>query len=189
MDFTHLLHMYGYIIIFLITSITFSTGLVLAGFAAQQHYLNVYWIMIIACVGSFIFTEIYFIISRFGFNTLLARHPKWSVKREEVRKRFKSKKGVLMACLLFRFIPGFRIMMPLLLGPLKVSFLFFSVCNFMGSVVWAVFFVFLGFYFGEAAGLFIKNMKQYEGYALIVIVVLAVLYWLVRRYYKKRKQL
>ncbi len=75
--------------------------------------------------------------------------------------------------------------MPLLLGPLKLSFLFFSMCNFIGSIVWTVFFTLLGFYFGAAADLFIKNMKHYEGYLALIIIVIGVLYLLLRWYCKR----
>lgn len=188
MNFAHLLHMYGYVVVLAITSITFSTGLVLAGFVAHQGYLNVYWTLLIACVGSFIFTELYFICSRFGFHALFAHHPAWSVKIEELKKRLKSKKGVSLACLLFRFIPGFRMMMPVLLAPFKVSFLFFSVCNLIGSFVWSVCFILLGFYFGVAAEHLIRDLKHYEVHAAIFIIVIGFLYFLIRWCYKKRRQ-
>jgi len=187
MDFTHLLHTYGYIAVFLTGIINLSTGLVLAGFASHQNYLNIFITMLVACISSFIFAEIYFLASRFGAAKFLMKHPDWSHHMDVFNERFNSSKGVLFASLLFRFIPGFRMMMPILLGPMKISFLYFSAINLMGSFVWAVCFTLMGYYFGAVAGRFIKDIKHYEAHLVVAIIIIGLLYWLGRHYYKKYK--
>lgn len=187
MAVTHLLHTYGYAAVFLITLINFSTGLVIAGFAAHQGYLNLLATLSVACLGSFVFAELYFLIACFGVAKFLTRHPESASRLEEFNLRFKSKKGRLAACVLFRFIPGFRILMPFLLGSIRMSFLSFSIHNFIGSVVWTLIFSLLGYYFGAVASIFLKDIKHYEVYLAAAILVIAAVWWLVYYYcFRKR---
>lgn len=55
---------YGYIAVLLGTFLEGETILIMAGFAAQSGYLNLYWVIGVATIGSFLGDQLYFTWAR-----------------------------------------------------------------------------------------------------------------------------
>lgn len=187
MDFGQLLTQYGYIVVFLITILNLSTVLVLAGFAVHEGFLNIYWTIVVGALGSVIFSNIYFIAGRMGCHKFLTKHPQWQEKMDRFHAKIKHPSTILISVFLFRFVPGFRVITPFLVGPLPIGFIGFFVADAIGAIVWAIVFVGLGYYFGALAKAVFKEAEGYEWYVIGVIIVITVIWWLFHHYYKKYK--
>lgn len=185
MNFAHLLHIYGYLMIFLVTALNLSTVILLAGFAAHSGYLDFYWTVLVGFLGTLFFSEVYFLLARYGMGRFLITHPKCRVRIERFNQKFKSNRAIIFATFFYRFIPGFRVLTPFLVAPLKVPFLGVTIANALGSFVWSVIFVCVGYYFGALADRFLADVKAYEWYVVAAIILLMVLSWLAHHYYKK----
>jgi membrane protein DedA with SNARE-associated domain len=76
-----------------------------------------------------------------------------------------------------RFMYGFRVIGPVLLGMGRVSHGTFALYNAIGALIWAPLIAGLGFIFGEAMEQVLHDFKHYEkwGFALLLIGGLAFL--------------
>ena len=73
---------------------------------------------------------------------------------------------------------GVRNVTPFVIGASRMSPAKFFGLNFLGALVWAVTFGFLGYQFGAAAESILGEIKQYEMHFLLVLVVIgALLFW------------
>ena len=83
--------------------------------------------------------------------------------------------------LLNRFIYGFRIAGPFVVGMSRIPFVLFSLLNMTGALIWAVVIATVGYYFGMALEVWLAGLKQIEQTVLLLILLLGVLLWLWHR--------
>jgi len=185
MHYEALIAHYGYIILVVSMLLTTMVVAILGGLAAHVGYLNLYWATATIFVSNLIFTEVYFYIGRRGSTRLLRKHPDWNDKIARIEHMIEHYN--IWFVLLYRFMVGLRVVTPFVVGTTKVTWLHFLITNTIGCLVWSIFCVVLGYYFGAAVELMLKDVQHYEKYAAAVIVVLAVLYWALHIYLKKRR--
>ncbi len=159
---------YGYVIVFVGTFLEGETVVALAGFAAYQGHLKLELLIPVAVCGAVIGDQFFFYLGRMKGRDILAKHPEWNTRVEAVHVRFER----YQSWLIFgsRFMYGFRMMIPIILGAGRVSGVRFFVLNLMGAIVWAILFTFGGYVFGGAIEHFLGNVKKFEG--IIVLLVL-----------------
>jgi membrane protein DedA with SNARE-associated domain len=82
-----------------------------------------------------------------------------------------------------RFLPWARAFIGLPAGSIRMNFLQFTLYTFAGTLVWTVFLVFLGYWFGIQYDLVVKWLEEYKHimYPLIVIGWLLFLGWIIVR--------
>ncbi|SNR72631.1 DedA family protein [Desulfurobacterium atlanticum] len=96
-------------------------------------------------------------------------------------KRFVIEKGEIT--LLFgRFIAVVRSLLPVIIGAFKMPFLPFLLWNFIGAVLWAVFYLFLGGLIGKIISIIITH--KFLG--AVVAAGIVFIYYLWRRYGKDK---
>lgn len=174
MDFlVELIQNYGYLIVFVGTLLEGETIVVLAGFAAFQGHLSLQYIIPVAILGSSLGDHVYFYIGRMKGRSILAKRPHWHARVGKIHDLLIRHQNLLIFG--SRFMYGFRMAIPVVLGTSKVSALRFSVLNIAGAVVWSLLFAFGGYMFGEAIEAFLGNVKKIEGYILLGIIFVVVL--------------
>lgn len=185
MDFlVDLIQNYGYLIVFIGTLLEGETIVILAGFAAFEGHLSLQYIIPLAVLGSSIGDHIFFYLGRLKGRSVLAKRPHWNVRVGKIHQLLERHQNLLIFG--SRFMYGFRMAIPVVLGTSKVSALRFSLLNITGSIVWSLLFAFGGYAFGGAIETFLGNIKKIEGYVLLGIIIIIVLvqvinWWRARR--------
>jgi membrane protein DedA with SNARE-associated domain len=182
----HLLELvygYGYVIIFIGTLFEGETFVALGGFAAYQEHLSLGILIPVAILGAFVGDNAFFWTGRLKGASLVRRFPALAPKVEVAKKHLERHHLWLIAT--SRFMYGFRAMLPIAFGMSRIPAWKFMALNFLGAVAWGFLFAFGGFLFGNAVETFIGNVKRYEGYFVLAILIIVgcvqVAFWLRRR--------
>jgi membrane protein DedA with SNARE-associated domain len=189
---TDLLISYGLVLLFALIAAE-SAGVPLPGettliaaaiLAARGHY-SIVWVIVVAAAAAIIGDNIGYWIGRTGGRALLER---WGpIKRYAERvlppgERFFKKHGG-KTVFIGRFVAVLRVTAAWLAGITHMPWWRFFLWNAAGGIVWATGVSLLAFYFGKAAA---DAVATYGVYALVVIVVGAVIAFVVMRVLKKR---
>ena len=183
MSFDQLISDFGYLAILIGTFLEGETILVLGGFAAHRGYMELPWVIIIAFIGTMFGDQLYFHIGRVKGSSLLEHRPRWQEKSVRVRQLLNQHQILLI--LGFRFIYGIRTVTPFLLGISGIPPLRFLLFNAIGAALWAFAIGMAGYLFGHALELFIDDVKRYELWAFVFIVILGLLVWI---FYQRRRK-
>lgn len=163
-----LIQSYGYVIIFVFTLLEGETVVALAGFVAYQGYLNIYYVVLVAIVGAVIGDQAYFYFGRLKGKQFIAARPKLQQRLGHVHGLIVRHQNWLMFG--SRFMYGFRVILPIAFGTSGIRRSKFLLFNFMGATVWAIFFSFGGYAFGNGLEHFIGNVKRAEKFIIIGVI-------------------
>jgi membrane protein DedA with SNARE-associated domain len=189
---TDLLISYGLVLLFALIAaesagvpLPGETALIAAAILAERGQYSIVWVIVVAATAAIIGDNIGYWIGRTGGRALLER---WGpVRRYADRalppgERFFAKHGG-KTVFIGRFVAVLRVTAAWLAGITHMSWWRFFLWNAAGGIVWATGVSLLAFYFGKAAA---DAVATYGVYALIVIVVGAVIAFVVMRLLKKR---
>jgi membrane protein DedA with SNARE-associated domain len=169
MDFAALVDSYGYIAVAVGAFLEGETILALAGLAANRGYLDFYTVVVIALFFGFIGDQFYFFLGRRHGAQILARFP----DAQERAHRFDDllRRWHAPLIVMIRFMYGFRIVGPILLGMGRVPSWKFIVFNFIGAAIWAPLIAGIGFVFGEIVQSVLDDVQKVEIWLFAAIVV------------------
>jgi membrane protein DedA with SNARE-associated domain len=151
------------------------TILALAGLAAYRGYLDFYTVVVVAMIAGFAGDQFYFFLGRYQGARILARFP----NAQDRAHKFDAMLARWHAPLIvgIRFMYGFRIVGPILLGMGRVPAWKFVVFNFIGAAIWAPLIAGLGYLFGSALEAVLHDLKRYELWAFVAVVAVALAVW------------
>jgi len=178
MSLESLVEHYGYFAILIGTFLEGETIVVLAGFLAHRGYLSLEWVMLSAFAGTYAGDQLFYYIGKWRGTSILAKRPHWQLRSKRVFDLLH--RHQVLVILGFRFLYGLRTVTPFLIGMSGVSPLRYLILNGLGATVWAIAVGLLGFALGQTVQLFLEHVKRYEITILVVIVLLAVGYWIYR---------
>jgi len=172
LDLPALVDSYGYLAVAIGAFLEGETVLALAGLAAHRGYLELSTVIAIAAVAGFAGDQLYFFLGRRHGARLLARFP----DAAERAARFDALLARWHAPLIIaiRFMYGFRIAGPILLGMGRCSSLKFVLYNAIGAALWAPLVAGVGYAFGHAMEAALRNLKEVELWGVIVLFGAAV---------------
>lgn len=174
---------YGYFAVFAGAFLEGETVLLLAGFAADRGYLELPWVMVVALFGGFLGDQLYFFLGRhYGFR-ILSRYPSMVSRAATVDQWLHRFHAPLIVGI--RFMYGFRIVGPIILGIGRVSAVKFIALNFIGACIWAVLVTGIGYVFSEALVAMLADAKRYELVGAAAIVLLSLGAWMIHRYRRR----
>jgi len=150
----------GYVAIFAGTFLEGETVLALAGLAANRGYLDFRTVVVIAMIAGFAGDQFFFWLGRRHGARILTRFP----SAEARALRFDALLARWHAPLIVavRFMYGFRILGPILLGMGRVARWKFMVFNFIGAAIWAPLVAGVGYAFGSAVESALAEVDGYE---------------------------
>lgn len=189
MDINNLISQYGYAALVIGSLAEGETITLLGGVAAHQGLLK-FWLVVIAVAFGGMFGDqlLYFIGRRFG-DRILRRfsHQKVRIRRAQHMIQHRPYLFVIGT----RFMYGFRVIGPLLIGASRLPPKMFLPLNILGAIIWALLFTTLGYLGGEAIGPWLHHLdahlKHWIWLILIVVLVVAAHWWLKRREAKKEE--
>ena len=176
----HLIRSYGYWALFAGVFFEGETALLIGGFLAKLGLLKLPVVIAVAFIGSFSGDQLYFYIGYFKGQAVLSKHHKWKKRVDRIHEAIKRYNYLIM--LGFRFVYGMRIMTPFVLGlDKKVKVIRFSLLNAAGAAIWSGAIATGGYFFGYALEGFLKDVKQYEIYAISAIAIIGTGLWIIHR--------
>ncbi|MGZ5040201.1 MAG: DedA family protein [Usitatibacter sp.] len=171
-DLPGLIDTYGYIAVFIGAFLEGETILALGGLAAHRGYLDFLAVVVIAMFAGFLGDQFFFFLGRRHGARILARFP----DAHERAQRFDRMLARWHAPLIIgiRFMYGFRILGPVLLGMCRVPAWKFVVYNFIGAALWAPLIAGIGYLFGQALESVLHDLKNVELLAFVALLVLGI---------------
>jgi membrane protein DedA with SNARE-associated domain len=169
-DIPGLIDTYGYAAVAVGAFLEGETILALAGLAAYREYLDFTKVVVVAMLCGFAGDQFYFWLGRRKGQQILERFP----GAQERAMRFDALLARWHAPLIvmIRFMYGFRIVGPVLLGMGRVPAWKFLVYNFIGAALWAPIIAGLGYLFGSALESVLDDLRNVELWAFAAIVIL-----------------
>ncbi|WP_426508301.1 DedA family protein [Serratia proteamaculans] len=178
-DLAHYITDYGYWALFIGCLAEGETITLLGGIAAHQGLLHLPWVIAVVALGGTLGDQIlYFLGRRFGGKVI-------SRMKSQEKRIDRARKLIARHPMLFvigvRFMYGFRIIGPVLIGASKLPPSRFVPLNILGAILWATIFVLLGYFGGEAIARFIsgfdKRLTSVLFCALVIAVILLLRFW------------
>lgn len=177
MDIPGLIDSYGYLAVFVGAFLEGETVLALAGLAAHRGYLDFKLVVVVALIAGFLGDQFYFFLGRYKGQQILARFP----NMEKRAHRFDALLARWHAPLIIgiRFMYGFRIIGPVMLGMGRVPSWKFMLYNFIGAAIWAPLIAGIGYLFGEIVESVLGNVKRFELWLFGAVLVIGLTIFIV----------
>lgn len=184
MDINALIEQYGYAALVIGSVAEGETITLLGGVAAHQGLLKFPLVVAAVALGGMIGDQLlYFLGVRFG-PALLRRFSRHQKKIQRAQKMIQ--RHPYLFVIGTRFMYGFRIIGPLLIGASRLPPKIFLPLNILGAIVWALIFSTLGYAGGEVIGPWLHSLDQHLRHWVWLIGVL-VLVVLIRLWLKRRE--
>jgi membrane protein DedA with SNARE-associated domain len=183
-DLVPLIQRFGYLATFGVSIFEGETALILSGLSAHRGYLQLPWCILAGALGGSVGDFIGFAVGRKHGAALLARFPAIAKGSNRVRAAIRAHPDA--AVLAVRFMYGFRLVGPLVIGESGISWARFATFNLLGALAWSACWTIAGFALGEAAQRLLGDFGRYErelffGVALAAAVVALVVFVVRRR--------
>ncbi|WWO99097.1 MAG: DedA family protein [Candidatus Dasytiphilus stammeri] len=176
-DINSMISKYGYWAIFIGCLTEGETIILLGGIAVQKGLLNYGDVILAAMLGGALGDQLLFIIGCYYSSNILQRFKK---KLPIINFNQMICKRPLFFTIIVRFMYGFRIAGPIIIGASQLSFGKFFIFNIIGALLWSLIFVSLGYLGGEMILPWLHNFDQDIKYLLWLIIALFII-WLVRK--------
>ena len=185
LDLAGLIESYGYIAVFIGAFLEGETILALAGLASYRGYMDFWTVVMVAMMAGFLGDQFYFFLGRWKGQQLLSRFPRW----QERAHKFDALLARWHAPLIIgiRFMYGFRILGPIMLGMGRVPSWKFVLYNFIGAAIWAPLIAGIGYKFGEMLETILGNMKRYEMWVFAAIILIGTTLFIIHRIRESRR--
>ena len=171
-----------------------------AAFNAAEGELNVFLVVLFATIGAAIGASINYFFALYLGRPVIYRfaNSKWGkmclLSQEKVEKseRYFDKHGVV-ATLTGRLIPGIRHLISIPAGLARMNYWKFLLYTTIGAGVWHSILAALGWYLNSVVtkkGLrgTIERYNKYIVLGIVAIVALAIIYFVAKHYWKKKKE-
>jgi membrane protein DedA with SNARE-associated domain len=177
--------MYGYLAVLIGTFLEGETILVMGGFAAYRGYLYLPGVVVAAFIGSLCGDQLFFFLGRWHSQKVLAKRPYWKKRVEKAQMLVEKYRNPLI--LVFRFLYGFRVVAPFVIGMSTVPAAHFIFLNVVGALVWATAVGTGGYLFGSALEILIGNIRHHEAHVMGAIAAVGALVWAIYFYRRRRR--
>lgn len=184
LDIPGFIDSYGYFAVFVGAFLEGETILALAGLAAYRGYLDFYTVAAIAMVAGFAGDQFYFFLGRHNGSRILARFPDARARAHRFDELLSRWHAPLIVAI--RFMYGFRIVGPILLGMGRVSAWKFMVFNFIGAAIWAPLIASIGYVFGTLVEAVLADVQRYEIWLFGAVIAAGVLGVIIHRVRARR---
>lgn len=182
MSFETLIYSQGYYFVFLGSIFQSVTLVILAGYLAND-YLNLVLVIIISALGSFLGNQVFFYIGRHGGKKIISKSKYLSKKSSLINKKIKRYEGA--AIMIFKFVQGIKIISGIFFGTTRISHRKYTLLNLASSILWALVFVFIGYFFGIAAKELFGKVEDFQISLFVVLVVIGVVIGVSKHLLKK----
>lgn len=188
MDINSLISQYGYAALVIGSMAEGETITLLGGVAAHQGLLHFPLVVISVALGGMIGDQLLYLLGRRYGVKILRRFSRHRDKIHQAQTLIR--RHPYLFVIGSRFMYGFRIVGPLLIGTSHLRPKIFLPLNVIGAIVWALLFTALGYIGGEVIGPWLHQFDQHVKrwiWLFIAIALVFCLRWWFRRRRKKRQ--
>jgi membrane protein DedA with SNARE-associated domain len=187
MTLEYLISQYGYVALVIGTFLEGEVILIVAGFAVHLGYLKLEWVMLAAFAGSVAGDQFYFFLGRVKGEAFLKKRPRWQTKVQKVWKLLDRYRTLMI--LGFRFAYGLRMVTPFAIGLSNIRASRFLILNMIGGLGWSVIVALVGYFFGAAAKVIAGDIRKYEHWIVLGILLATALAWIIYFLRKKKERI
>ncbi|WP_336219275.1 DedA family protein [Citrobacter amalonaticus] len=188
MDINTLIAHYGYAALVIGSMAEGETVTLLGGVAAHQGLLKFLLVVISVALGGMIGDQLLYLLGRQFGGKILRRFSRHQDKIQRAQKMIQRRPYLFVIGT--RFMYGFRVIGPLLIGASHLSPKIFLPLNILGALIWALIFTTLGYVGGEVIAPWLHNLDQHLKHwiwlILAVVLVIGARWWLKRRSQAKK---
>lgn len=189
MDINNLISHYGYAALVIGSMAEGETITLLGGVAAHQGLLKFPLVVISVALGGMIGDQLLYLLGRRFGGKLLKRFSHHQARIRKAQRMIQRRPYLFVIGT--RFMYGFRVIGPLLIGASRLPPKVFLPLNVLGALVWALIFTTLGYLGGEAIGPWLHHLdahlKHWIWLILVVALVVAAHWWFRCREAKKKE--
>lgn len=183
MDINTLITHYGYAALVIGSMAEGETVTLLGGVAAHQGLLKFPLVAAAVALGGMMGDQLLYLLGRCYGGKILRRFPRYHTKIRHSQKMIQ--RHPYLFVIGTRFMYGFRVVGPLLIGASRLPPKIFMPLNILGALVWALLFTTLGYLGGEVIAPWLHDLDQHFKHGvwliLAVVLVVGVRWWLKRR--------
>ncbi|EJY6393419.1 DedA family protein [Salmonella enterica] len=183
MDINTLITHYGYAALVIGSMAEGETVTLLGGVAAHQGLLKFPLVAAAVALGGMMGDQLLYLLGRCYGGKILRRFPRYHTKIRRAQKMIQ--RHPYLFVIGTRFMYGFRVVGPLLIGASRLPPKIFLPLNIIGALVWALLFTTLGYLGGEVIAPWLHDLDQYLRHGvwliLAIVLVVGVRWWLKRR--------
>lgn len=174
MDINSLISHYGYAALVVGSVAEGETVTLLGGVAAHQGLLRFWLVVASVALGGMIGDQVLYLLGRHFGGRLLKRFSRHQKKIQKAQNLIQNHPYLFVIGT--RFMYGFRVIGPVLIGASRLPPKIFLPLNIAGALVWALLFTTLGYLGGEVIGPWLHTLDQHlKHWAWLIIVVAAVI--------------
>ncbi|ECF7066125.1 DedA family protein [Salmonella enterica subsp. enterica] len=183
MDINTLITHYGYAALVIGSMAEGETVTLLGGVAAHQGLLKFPLVAAAVALGGMMGDQLLYLLGRCFGGKILRRFPRYHTKIRHAQKMIQ--RHPYLFVIGTRFMYGFRVVGPLLIGASRLPPKIFLPLNIVGALIWALLFTTLGYLGGEVIAPWLHDLDQHLRHGvwliLAVVLVVGVRWWLKRR--------
>lgn len=142
-------------------------------------YLNLYLAVFSFAIGTLATDWFFFFVGRKRGRHFIENHPGLRDRFNRMDQLLGKKQKLLL--IFYRFMYGFRIVLPVLFGLSSISVRTFAIYSILGNIVWIGLFSLLGYYAAEWIIARLEWIQANLIFILPAIILLGVLLWLILR--------
>ncbi|EAP1412376.1 DedA family protein [Salmonella enterica] len=183
MDINTLITHYGYAALVIGSMAEGETVTLLGGVAAHQGLLKFPLVAATVALGGMMGDQLLYLLGRCYGGKILRRFPRYHTKIRRAQKMIQ--RHPYLFVIGTRFMYGFRVVGPLLIGASRLPPKIFLPLNIVGALIWALLFTTLGYLGGEVIAPWLHDLDQHLRHGvwliLAIVLVVGVRWWLKRR--------
>ncbi|EAA1927895.1 DedA family protein [Salmonella enterica subsp. enterica serovar Enteritidis] len=183
MDINTLITHYGYAALVIGSMAEGETVTLLGGVAAHQGLLKFPLVAAAVALGGMMGDQLLYLLGRCYGGKILRRFPRYHTKIRRAQKMIQ--RHPYLFVIGTRFMYGFRVVGPLLIGASRLPPKIFLPLNIVGALIWALLFTTLGYLGGEVIAPWLHDLDQHLRHGvwliLAIVLVVGVRWWLKRR--------
>ncbi|EGX0274178.1 DedA family protein [Salmonella enterica] len=183
MDINTLITHYGYAALVIGSMGEGETVTLLGGVAAHQGLLKFPLVAAAVALGGMMGDQLLYLLGRCYGGKILRRFPRYHTKIRRAQKMIQ--RHPYLFVIGTRFMYGFRVVGPLLIGASRLPPKIFLPLNIVGALIWALLFTTLGYLGGEVIAPWLHDLDQHLRHGvwliLAIVLVVGVRWWLKRR--------
>ncbi|EAB5138836.1 DedA family protein [Salmonella enterica] len=183
MDINTLITHYGYAALVIGSMAEGETVTLLGGVAAHQGLLKFPLVAAAVALGGMMGDQLLYLLGRCYGGKILRRFPRYHTKIRRAQKMIQ--RHPYLFVIGTRFMYGFRVVGPLLIGASRLPPKIFLPLNIVGALIWALLFTTLGYLGGEVIAPWLHDLDQHLRHGvwliLAIVMVVGVRWWLKRR--------
>lgn len=184
MTFESFIQNYGYVALIVGAFFEGETVAVIGGFAAARGYLQLPWVIVCIFCGTLSSDQLFFFLGRTRGQSFVAKRAVWQHRAQRVQTLLV--RHQLPVILGFRFIYGLRNVTPLVIGASGFPASRFVALNVLSAALWSVMMSLAGFSFGAVMERIVHDIKRYELWVAVAVLVAGAATWVILALRAKR---